>query len=100
MASLEMVGVGARDPDYQRKRQILNVVLLAILASTALLALWNLLQGQYQYNVPNLIFLALMLGSLVLNRLGYVAVATTITVVLLVAGSLILSKEPLAVHAK
>jgi diguanylate cyclase (GGDEF)-like protein len=93
MASLEMVGVGARDPDYQRKRQILNVVLLAILASTALLALWNLLQGQYQYNVPNLIFLALMLGSLVLNRLGYVAVATTITVVLLVAGSLIFFSE-------
>jgi diguanylate cyclase (GGDEF)-like protein len=93
MASWEMVDVGVRDPDHQRKRQVLNVVLLAIVASTAVLAIWNLLQGQYQYNVPNLIFLALILGSLVLNRLGYVAVATTITVVLLVAGSLVFFSE-------
>ena len=88
-----MVDVDARDPDFQRRRQILNVVLIGIIASTAFLATVNLLLGQYQYNVPNIIFLALMVGSLVLNRLGFVAVATTITVALLVAGSLLVFSE-------
>ena len=59
----------------------------------SLLATVNLLLGQYQYNVPNIIFLALMVGSLVLNRLGFMAVATTITVALLVAGSLLVFSE-------
>ena len=88
-----MVDVDARDPDFQRRRQILNVVLIGIIASTAFLATVNLLLGQYQYNVPNIIFLALMVGSLVLNRLGFMAVATTITVALLVAGSLLVFSE-------
>jgi len=88
-----MVDVDARDPDFQRRRQILNVVLIGIIASTAFLATVNLLLGQYQYNVPNIIFLALMVGSLVLNRLGFVAVATTTTVALLVAGSLLVFSE-------
>ena len=88
-----MLDVDTLDPDFQRKRQILNVVILGIIASTALLAAVNLLQGQDQYNVSNGIFLALMVGSLVLNRLGYVAVATSITVALLVVGSLLFFSE-------
>jgi diguanylate cyclase (GGDEF)-like protein len=88
-----MLDVDTLDPDFQRKRQILNVVILGIIASTALLATVNLLQGQHQYNVSNGIFLALMVGSLILNRLGYVAVATSITVALLVVGSLLFFSE-------
>ena len=88
-----MLDVDTLDPDFQRKRQILNFVILGIIASTALLAAVNLLQGQDQYNVSNGIFLALMVGSLVLNRLGYVAVATSITVALLVVGSLLFFSE-------
>lgn len=57
------------------------------------LATVNLLQGAYKYNVSNGIFFALILGLLALNRRGYVAVATTITTALLVAGSLLFFTE-------
>jgi diguanylate cyclase (GGDEF)-like protein len=89
MISLTMLKIDTLDPDLQRRGRILNVVLLAIGASTAALAIGNLLQGQYKYNVSNGIFLALLLGVFVLNRLGYVAVATTIITAMLVAGSLL-----------
>lgn len=88
-----MLKVNILDPDVQRKGQIHNVVILGIIASTAVLAIVNLLQGQYQYNVSNGFFLALMLGSFALNRLGYVYVATTITIALLVIGSLLFFSE-------
>ena len=93
MVSLAMLKVNILDPDVQRKGQIHNVVILAIIASTVVLAIVNLLQGQYQYNVSNGFFLALMLGSFALNRLGYVYVATTITIALLVIGSLLFFSE-------
>ncbi|MBA3425112.1 MAG: GGDEF domain-containing protein, partial [Rubrobacter sp.] len=93
MVSLAMLKVDTLDPDLQRRGRILNVVILAIGASTAVLALANLLQGEYKYNLSNGIFLALILGLLALNRLGYVAVATTITTALLVAGSLLFFTE-------
>ncbi|MBA3423910.1 MAG: EAL domain-containing protein, partial [Rubrobacter sp.] len=88
-----MLKVDTLDPDLQRRGRILNVVILAIGASMIVLATVNLLQGAYKYNVSNGIFFALILGLLALNRRGYVAVATTITTALLVAGSLLFFTE-------
>src|SRR4028118_57654 len=88
-----MFKINTLDPDLQRRGRILSVVILAIGASTAALAIGNLLQGAYKYNVPNGIFLALILSVFVLNRLGYVAVATTIITAILVAGSLLFFTE-------
>jgi len=89
MISLTMLKIDTLEPDLQRRGRILNVVLLAIGASTATLATGNLLLGQHKYNLSNGVFLALLLGVFVLNRLGYVAVATTIITAMLVAGSLL-----------
>ena len=89
MISLTMLKIDTLEPDLQRRGRILNVVLLAIGASTAALAIANLLQGEHKYNLSNGVFLALLLGVFVLNRLGYVAVATTIITAMLVAGSLL-----------
>jgi diguanylate cyclase (GGDEF)-like protein len=88
-----MLKIDFLDPDLQRRGRILNGVLLAILASTAVLATINLLQGDYKYNVSNGIFLALLLGTFALNRLGYVAIATTIITAILVVGSLLFFSE-------
>ena len=65
-----MLKVNAHDPELQRRGQILAVVILGIVLSAATLSGLNLLNEQYEYNVPNAIFLISILGLLVLNRLG------------------------------
>ena len=92
-----MLKVHAQNPELQRRGQILAVVILGIALSAATLSGINLLNGQYEYNVPNAIFLFSVLGLFVLNRLGYVAAACMLTVTLIVAASAVfLSGEDLA----
>ena len=92
-----MLKVNAQDPELQRRGQILAVVILGIVLSAATLSGINLLNEQYEYNVPNAIFLISVLGLFVLNRLGYVVAACMLTVTLIVAASAVfLSGEDLA----
>src|SRR5215212_7252900 len=92
-----MLKVNAQDPELQRRGHILAVVILGIALSAATLSGINLLQGQYEYNVPNAIFLASVFGLFVLNRLGYVVAACILTVTLIVVASAVfLSGEDLA----
>ncbi|HZF58964.1 MAG TPA: diguanylate cyclase, partial [Rubrobacter sp.] len=81
------------DPDLQRRGQILSVVILAVAASTAALAALNVLRGENQYNVENGIFLGLMLGLYVLNRLGYVYLASIMITALIVVASMFFLDE-------
>jgi len=81
------------DPDLQRRGQILSVVILAVAASTAVLAALNVLKGDHQYNVENGIFLGLMLGLYVLNRLGYVYLASIMITALIVVASMFFLDE-------
>jgi len=92
-----MLKVNAQDPEVQRRGQILSVVILGVALSAATLAGANLLNGEYEYNVSNAIFLTSVLGLFVLNRLGYVVAACILTVTLIVAASAVfLSGEELA----
>src|SRR5918997_717566 len=92
-----MLKVNAQDPEVQRRGHILAIVILGIVLSAATLSGVNLLNGQYEYNVPNAIFLISVLGLFVLNRLGYVVAACMLTVTLIVgASALFLSGEDLA----
>jgi diguanylate cyclase (GGDEF)-like protein len=92
-----MLKVNVQDLEVQRRGRILAVVILGIALSAATLSGVNLLNGQYQYNVPNAIFLISVLGLFVLNRLGYVVAACILTVTLIVASSAVfLSGEDLA----
>src|SRR5215203_3369046 len=92
-----MLKVTAQDPEVQRRGHILAVVILGIALSAATLSGVNLLNGQYEYNISNAFFLISVLGLFVLNRLGYVVAACTLTVTLIVAASAVfLSGEELA----
>ena len=92
-----MLKVNAQDPEVQRRGHILSVVILGIALSAATLSGVNLLNEQYEYNVPNAIFLISVLGLFVLNRLGYVVAACILTVTLIVVASAVfLSGEDLA----
>ena len=92
-----MLKVNAHDPEAQRRGHILAIVILGIALSAATLSGVNLLHGQYEYNVPNAIFLIFVLGIFVINRLGYVVTACILTVTLIVVASAVfLSGEDLA----
>ena len=92
-----MLTVNAQDPELRRRGHILAVVILGIALSAATLSGINLLNEQYEYNVPNAIFLTSVLSLFVLNRLGYVVAACMLTVALIVAASAVfLSGEDLA----
>ena len=92
-----MLKVNAQDPELQRRGHILAVVILGIALSATTLSGINLLNEQYEYNVPNAIFLTSVFGLFVLNRLGYVVAACMLTVALIVAASAVfLSGEDLA----
>jgi diguanylate cyclase (GGDEF)-like protein len=92
-----MLKVNAQDPEVQRRGHILAVVILGVALSAATLSGVNVLNGQYEYNVPNAFFLITVIGLYVLNRLGYVVAACILTVTLIVAASAVfLSGEDLA----
>lgn len=92
-----MLKVNAQDPELQRRGHILAVVILGIALSAATLSGVNLLNEQYEYNVPNAIFLTSVFGLFALNRLGYVVAACILTVTLIVVASAVfLSGEDLA----
>ena len=89
--------VNAQDYDVQRRGYILANIILGIATSLAALAAMNIVQGQHEFNLPNGISLALILGVFIINRLGHVTVASILTAMLVIAGAVVfLSEEDLA----
>jgi diguanylate cyclase (GGDEF)-like protein len=91
--------VNVQDQDVRRRGRILAVVILAIAATATVLSIANLLRGQYEYNVSNAVFLALLAGLFVVNWLGYMRVACVLTVGLIVAASMIFLNEDTLANA-
>jgi diguanylate cyclase (GGDEF)-like protein len=90
---LMLLKVRSHDPDVQRRGQVLAIILLLMLATTATLATLNILQGQTQYNFSNSIFFLILMVLFAVNRAGYVTLAGLLTVMLTTAGSLFLLTE-------
>jgi diguanylate cyclase (GGDEF)-like protein len=89
--------VNAQDYDVRRRGYILAIVILGIAASLTALAAMNIVRGQHEFNLPNGISLALILGLFMINRLGHVTVASILTAMLVIAGAVVfLSEEDLA----
>lgn len=89
--------VDIQDQAVRGKARVLAVVILAIAATALVLSIVNLLQGQYEYNLSNAVFLAFVSGLFVINWMGYTRVACVLTVaVIVVASTVFLSEEVLA----
>jgi diguanylate cyclase (GGDEF)-like protein len=71
-------------------------MLLGMLAGILTVATYNAVYAQSQYYVINGVFISLLLGLLVLNRLGFVYLAGLWTVALTVAGLLVLINDQLS----
>ena len=92
-----MLKVNAQDHDAQRRGYILALVILGIAASMTALAAMNIVRGQHEFNLPNGISLALILGLFIINRLGHVTAASILTAMFVIAGAVVfLSEEDLA----
>lgn len=82
-----------RDPDLVRKGQVLATVLSILALAVVTLGFFNLIQGAWQYNISNAVFLMLVIALFVLNRSGYVTLAGTLAVALTAATALVVLPE-------
>jgi diguanylate cyclase (GGDEF)-like protein len=82
-----------RDPDLMRKGQVLATVLSILALAVVTLGFFNLIQGAWQYNFSNAVFLMLVIALFVLNRSGYVKLAGTLLVALTAATALVVLPE-------
>ena len=67
---------------------MLAIILALMLATTATLAIVNVVQGNMQYNISNGVYSLIVVALFAINRAGYVSVAALLTVILVTAGSL------------
>jgi diguanylate cyclase (GGDEF)-like protein len=90
-----MLKVNNDAPDLRRKGRVLAIMLLGMLIAVFALAMVNVAQGNFGYNVANGIFVLLISMLFILNRFGFVYVASGLTVVLTAVGSFLLIDENL-----
>jgi diguanylate cyclase (GGDEF)-like protein len=92
-----LLSINTRDAEVRRKGRILAVFILGILGSGIGLAVFNLVQGSREYYISNGVFLSLIVGLFMLNRLGYVSIAAILTTTTMTVGPVVfLSQQDLA----
>jgi diguanylate cyclase (GGDEF)-like protein len=92
-----LLKINTRDSEVRRKGRILAVFILGILGSGIGLAGFNLVQGSHEYYISNGVFLSLIVGLFMLNRLGYVSIAAILTTTTMTVGPVVfLSQQDLA----
>jgi diguanylate cyclase (GGDEF)-like protein len=92
-----LLKINTRDAEVRRKGRILAVFILGILGSGIGLAVFNLIQGLQEYYISNGVFLSLIVGLFMLNRLGYVSIAAILTTTTMTVGPVVLlSQQDLA----
>jgi len=91
-----LLEVRSRSPSRRRKGRVLAIMLLGMLAGMLTVATYNAIYAQSQYYVINGVFVLLLVGLLVLNRLGFAYLAGLWTVALTGVGSLVLIGDQLS----
>ena len=91
-----MLELRIQDSDVQRKSNVLAVVLWGLMAAGVILAAFNIVRGDTQYNLENALFILFVLVLIVLNRFGAIRTASLLTVALTTTGALLMSNENIA----
>jgi diguanylate cyclase (GGDEF)-like protein len=91
-----LLEVRSKHPTQRRKGRVLAIMLLGMLAGMVTVATYNAVYAQSQYYAINSVFALLLLGLLIMNRLGFVYLASLSTVTLTGVGSLILIGDQLS----
>jgi diguanylate cyclase (GGDEF)-like protein len=88
-----MLELRIQDSDVQRKSNVLAVVLWGLMAAGVVLAAFNIVRGDTQYNLANIFFILFVSVLIVLNRFGAIRAASLLTVALTTTGALLMSSE-------
>ena len=96
MGLKSLLEIRSKHPTRRRKGRVLAIMLLGMLAGLVTVATHNAVYAQSQYYVINCVFVLLLLGLLVLNRLGFVYLAGLSTVAVTGIGSLVLISDQLS----
>jgi diguanylate cyclase (GGDEF)-like protein len=91
-----LLEIRSKHPTRRRRGRVLAIMLLGMLAGIVTVATYNAVYAQSQYYVINCVFVLLLLGLLVLNRLGFVYLAGLSTVAVTGIGSLVLISDQLS----
>jgi diguanylate cyclase (GGDEF)-like protein len=91
-----LLEVKSKHPSRRRKGRVLAIMLLGMLAGMLIVAAYNAVDAESQYYAVNSVFVVLLVGLLVVNRLGFVYLAGLSTVVLTGVGSLVLIGDQLS----
>jgi diguanylate cyclase (GGDEF)-like protein len=91
-----MLELRIQDSDVQRKSNVLAVVLWGLMAAGVILAAFNIVRGDTQYNLANTLFILFVSVLIVLNRFGAIRTASLLTVALTTTGALLMSNENIA----
>jgi diguanylate cyclase (GGDEF)-like protein len=91
-----LLEIRSKHPTRRRKGRVLAIMLLGMLAGMVTVATYNAVYAQSQYYVINCVFVLLLLGLLVMNRLGFVYLAGLSTVAVTGIGSLVLISDQLS----
>jgi len=91
-----MLELRIQDSDVQRKSNVLAIVLWGLMAAGVILAAFNIVRGDTQYNLENTLFILFVLVLMVLNRFGAIRTASLLTVALTTTGALLMSNENIA----
>ena len=91
-----MLELRIQDSDVQRKSNVLAIVLVGLLAAGVILAAFNIVRGDTQYNLANILFILIILVLFVLNWFGAIRTASLLTVAMTTAGALLMANENIA----
>src|SRR3954451_20924531 len=91
-----MFEVRSHDPDLRRKGHVLAIILSGLLVVAAVLATFNSLNGDTQHYVINVVFIFLLLGLFMLNRFGFVRLASMVVVAFNIAEPFTIFDDPTA----
>jgi diguanylate cyclase (GGDEF)-like protein len=87
--------VRGKDPSRRRKGRVQAIMLLGMMAGMLFVAAYNAVEDEPPYYATNGAFISLLFGLFVLNRVGFVYLAGSSTVVLTGVGSFLLISEEL-----
>jgi hypothetical protein len=90
-----LLGVRGKDPSRRRKGRVQAIMFLGMMAGMLFVAVYNAVEAEPQYYATNGAFVLLIVGLFVLNRFGFIYLASSSTVVLTGVGSFLLISDEL-----
>lgn len=88
---VSFIQVNSPDADLRRRGSVLALLLVVMASSLCALSAYNLYMGEIRYMLVNIVFLLIIVGLFIFNRLGWVRYTALLSVFLTAGGALSLT---------